>query len=99
MTDQKQAAASLETVTDYHEEKEFDASGAQEAMANMEREDLERKRERVRRQVELAKIKVKQEDIDIVVRELEITEKEAQKLLREHNNNIIELFDAFIQNK
>jgi len=38
---------------------------------------------------ELASIKVRKEDVDLIVRELEITEGKADRALREHNNDVV----------
>lgn len=49
------------------------------------------------RERELASIKVRKEDVDLIVRELEVAEGKADRALREHNNDVVATLRALMK--
>lgn len=82
-------AADLEKVTDYAEEKEIspqDVAGAISAIGDQrEKAALEKQA----REKELLKVSIKKEDVDLIVREMEITRTLAERTLREYHGNVV----------
>ncbi|XP_056642527.1 huntingtin-interacting protein K [Diorhabda carinulata] len=82
-------AADLEKVTDYAEEKEIstqDVANAISAIGDRRNKDALEKQEREK---ELLKVSVKKEDVDLIVREMEISRNLAEKTLREYHGNVV----------
>ncbi|XP_044742576.1 huntingtin-interacting protein K [Chrysoperla carnea] len=87
-------AADLERVTDYAEEKEIssqDFSGALSLIGDRRNKEAAEKQARER---ELLKVSIKKEDVDLIVKELEISRLVAERTLREHHGNIVEALVA-----
>jgi len=87
--DRKAESRSLDSVTDYHEEKELDASKAQAAMSKLGDEDSAKLEEKKKREKELAHVKVSASDTKFMVEELEIAPSRADRLLRECKNDVV----------
>ncbi|XP_053202359.1 huntingtin-interacting protein K-like [Panonychus citri] len=82
--------ADLEKVTDYAEEEEFSSQDIAGAMNLFEsRRNLETAKKNAR-QKELAKVIIKKEDVELIVKELDIPKSVAEMKLREHGGNIVE---------
>ena len=89
-------AADLEKVTDYAEEKEISASDLNDAMnaiSNKRKkdDDLKAAREKM-----LATVKVKKEDVEIIVNEFEISKQKAERVLKEHNADLVAALSSLI---
>ncbi|XP_066995186.1 huntingtin-interacting protein K [Anabrus simplex] len=83
-------AADLEKVTDYAEEKEIcsaDLSGAMTIIGDRRKKEAA---ERIAKERELLKVSIKKEDVDLIVREMEISRNLAERTLREHRGNVVE---------
>eukprot|EP00093_Oithona_nana_P005828 05828.XXX_88969_88561_1 [CDS] Oithona nana genome sequencing. len=84
-------AADLEKVTDYAEEKEIgSSSAAEDAIAVINNKQVEEAAKRMAREKELAKVSIKKEDVELIVKEMEISKDKAERTLREHAGNIVE---------
>ncbi|XP_063227673.1 huntingtin-interacting protein K [Bacillus rossius redtenbacheri] len=83
-------AADLERVTDYAEEKEIcsaDFSGAMTIIGDRRNKEAA---EKMAKERELLKVSIKKEDVDLIVREMEISRSKAERTLREHHGNIVD---------
>lgn len=82
-------AADLEKVTDYAEEKEIstqDMTGAISAIGDRRNKEA---LEKQKREKELLKVSIKKEDVDLIMREMEISRTLAERTLREHHGNLV----------
>lgn len=89
-------AADLEKVTDYAEEKEIsagDLNNAMNAISDKRKKDAELKAEREKM---LASVKVKKEDVDLIVNEFEIAKSKAERVLKEHNADLVAALSSLI---
>ncbi|XP_034247773.1 huntingtin-interacting protein K [Thrips palmi] len=88
-------ASDLEKVTDFMEEKEIRPTeffqGALSVLGAQRERDLAAKRER---EVELSKVSIKKDDVELIVREMEITRQLAERKLREHRGNVVEALQS-----
>ncbi|KAE8739509.1 hypothetical protein FOCC_FOCC015005 [Frankliniella occidentalis] len=88
-------ASDLEKVTDFMEEKEIKHSefleGALSIIGAQRERDLAAKRER---EVELSKVSIKKDDVELIVREMEISRSLAERKLREHRGNVVEALQS-----
>lgn len=75
MTAQEEAKQ-LDSVTDNVQAKEFDANIAKDAMASLQRQSADQAKQE-------KSIAVSKEDVDLIVEQLEVSEEEAEKALRE----------------
>ncbi|KAK7791178.1 hypothetical protein R5R35_005385 [Gryllus longicercus] len=83
-------AADLEKVTDYAEEKEIcsaDLSGAMTIIGDRRNKEAA---EKMAKERELLKVSIKKEDVDLMMREMEISRGLAERTLREHHGNVVE---------
>ncbi|KAF7995745.1 hypothetical protein HCN44_006852 [Aphidius gifuensis] len=84
-------AADLERVTDYAEEKEITSSdGFSCALSLIGDRRNKEAAEKIAREKELQKISIKKEDVDLIMKEMEINRNKAERTLREHNGNVVE---------
>ena len=51
---------------------------------------VEEAAKRMAREKELAKVSIKKEDVELIVKEMEISKDKAERTLREHAGNIVE---------
>ncbi len=86
------ARAALSGVTDYHEERELDSSAASRAIESLNSAQSAAQAAAQDRLTRLASVRVTDADIQLVAKELEITEDDAELKLREHNNDIMAIF-------
>merc|ERR1719277_1547345 len=84
-----QASADLERITDHVEDTEIADATIANAVANLQslqtpgleqREELEKK---------LAAVKIKKEDVDLMMKEMEVTKDAAERSLREAGGDVI----------
>ncbi|XP_067133606.1 huntingtin-interacting protein K [Centruroides vittatus] len=83
-------AADLEKVTDYAEEKEISSQDIAGAMSLIGDKHSKETAEKAARQKELAKVTIKKEDLELIMREMEIPRSVAELKLREHHGNVVE---------
>mmetsp|Transcript_11889 Transcript_11889/g.36633 ORF Transcript_11889/g.36633 Transcript_11889/m.36633 type:complete len:98 (+) Transcript_11889:222-515(+) len=91
-----EAAAGLEKVTDFHEDKGLDGAKANEALSAIastvdEQAEAERLRE-----AELAAVSVNKADVDLIVAELEVPKEEADRALRVHKGDVVAALRALV---
>ncbi|ROT62400.1 huntingtin-interacting protein K [Penaeus vannamei] len=81
-------AADLEKVTNYAEEKEIKSNANFMSVIN----DVKKQDEATRsaKEQELMKVSIKKEDVELIMKELEIPKVKAERALREHQGNLIE---------
>ncbi|XP_018402677.1 PREDICTED: uncharacterized protein LOC108779712 [Cyphomyrmex costatus] len=84
-------AADLEKVTDYAEEKEISSSDGFSCALSIigDRRDKEAA-EKKAKEKELLKVSIKKEDVDLIMKEMEISRILAEQTLREHRGDIVE---------
>ncbi|KAF6024337.1 HYPK [Bugula neritina] len=82
-------AADLEKVTDYVEEQEISAQDIQKTMKLVLERKQEQAMQRAAREKEISKVKVKQEDVDLIAHEMEISKLLAERKLKEHQGNVV----------
>lgn len=84
-------AADLEKVTDYAEEKEIlsTSTDLDDAIAVIRARQIKETAEKLAREKELAKVAIRNEDVDLIAHEMEISKTKAEKTLREHGGNVV----------
>ncbi|XP_041375331.1 huntingtin-interacting protein K-like [Gigantopelta aegis] len=87
-------AADLEKVTDYVEETEISAQSIGDAMRVVNVRKAQEVSEKQAKEKELSKVKISKEDVDIIVREMEIPRLHAERCLREYKGNVVEALVA-----
>lgn len=80
-TDEAKQAQQLDSVTDFVQEQEVDIAKAQQALSSFSSKAISN-------DTEEQGITVAQEDIDLIVSELEVTEEMARKTLRQVANDL-----------
>ena len=82
-------AKQLDAVTDYQEEtSDMDQTRAQAAINSLSAAEQPAAGSEQARRAELSKIKVKDEDVQVLVREMEVSEEEATLKLRMCGNDV-----------
>merc|ERR1712176_1526884 len=88
-----QEAKQLDSVTDYVEEKEaskIDVKEVEEKLNDLRRKKDEEDRQRAEHEKQLAAVKIKKEDLELMVTELPLCERDAlERLLRQHNGDLV----------
>ncbi|VEN61435.1 unnamed protein product [Callosobruchus maculatus] len=87
-------AADLEKVTDYAEEKEISTQDVANAISAIGDRRNQAALEKQEREKELLKVVIKREDVDLIVREMEISRTSAERYLREYHGNIVDALIA-----
>jgi len=87
-------AADLEKVTDFEEEREISSQDIAGAMSLFGDKRSKETAERVARQKELAKVVIKKEDVELIMKEMEIPRTTAELKLRECNGSVVEALIA-----
>ncbi|XP_019870208.2 huntingtin-interacting protein K [Aethina tumida] len=82
-------AADLERVTDYAEEKEINTQDMANAISAIGDRRNKEALEKQAREKELMKVSIKKEDVDLIVREMEISRSIAEHTLREYHGNVV----------
>lgn len=85
----KQESADLEKVTDFAEEKELASVNANNLEA-IEAIEAKRTKETQAREEELAKVKITREDVELIVKEYEITKQQAELALRQSDGDVVQ---------
>lgn len=86
-----QETADLEKVTDYAEEKEI-CSVNQNNLEAINQIEAKRSKETQAREEELAKVSIKKDDVELLVKELEITKQQAELALRQSSGDVVQAF-------
>ncbi|XP_018898852.1 huntingtin-interacting protein K isoform X1 [Bemisia tabaci] len=105
-------AKDLERVTDYVEEEEIlnsnDLSSGRvvtrdgpfdltfKALQVIGSRRIEEAAEKQKKESELAKIQIKKEDVDLIVKEMEISRTTAERTLREHSGDVVKALTALV---
>ncbi|XP_025412757.1 huntingtin-interacting protein K [Sipha flava] len=88
-------AADLEKVTDYAEEKEVistdDISGAMTIIGDRR---LKEAADKIAKEKELQKVSIKKSDVELIIREMEISKTLAERTLRECHGDVVEALVA-----
>ncbi|XP_037078308.1 huntingtin-interacting protein K-like [Pollicipes pollicipes] len=89
-------AADLERVTDYAEEKEIssDITGAVATIGERRRKEAQEKMER---EIELAKVPIRKDDVELIMTEMEIGRPRAERCLREHHGDVVKALVTLTQ--
>jgi len=82
-------AADLEKVTDYAEEKEISTQDVADAISAIGDRRNQAALEKQAREKELLKVSIKKEDVDLIVKEMEISRAKAERTLRENHGNVV----------
>eukprot|EP00929_Paragymnodinium_shiwhaense_P009685 TRINITY_DN113946_c0_g1_i1.p1 TRINITY_DN113946_c0_g1~~TRINITY_DN113946_c0_g1_i1.p1 ORF type:complete len:128 (+),score=55.36 TRINITY_DN113946_c0_g1_i1:78-461(+) len=88
---EKEEAKGLDGVTDFVEDQEakIDAKTVEEKLTEMRKKKEDQDKQRAERAKELAAIKIKKEDLDLMVSELPLCDKDVlEHLLRQHNGDL-----------
>ncbi|KAL3688497.1 hypothetical protein R1sor_014806 [Riccia sorocarpa] len=94
--DQQQQSKALDSLKDHVEERQLDSTRVQQAMASINARAEADRHAQLLKEKELAAVKISQEDLDIIVEELELDRKVAEKRLREHKGNSIAAIRSFL---
>ena len=87
--EQTKEAKLLDAMTDYHDETtDIDQSRAQAAINSLSATEQPAAGSEQARRAELSKIKVKDDDVQLLVREMEVSEEEATLRLRMCGNDV-----------
>ncbi|KAL4119158.1 hypothetical protein QTP88_012005 [Uroleucon formosanum] len=88
-------AADLEKVTDYAEEKEVistdDISGAMTIIGDRR---LKEAADKIAKEKELQKVSIKKSDVELIIREMEISKTLAERTLREFHGDVVKALVA-----
>merc|ERR1719181_168385 len=88
-------AKELDFVTDHHDDSEatskVDTTAAIKALQEQQAKEQTAKNERA---AQLAAVAVKEEDVDLIVKELEIDKAKAKRCLQEHDGDIVRALEA-----
>lgn len=86
----KQAAANLKAIQSLVDKPtRLDTSGAQEALARIGREEAAAREAKAARDAELKEVKVTKDHLILLVKELDMSVPDADRLLREHNDDVV----------
>lgn len=85
----KQESADLEKVTDYAEEKEIGSVNINHLEA-INLIEAQRSKESQAREEELAKVIITREDVELLVKELDITKQQAELSLRQSKGDVVQ---------
>ena len=91
-----QEANQLDSVTDYHEEKEMDKNAVQNAMKELAAAETAAKKGARAKEKALAKVEIDQKDVELIDSEFEIGKEKAERVLREHGGDVRKALTALI---
>jgi len=96
--DKQQEAASLEKVTDYVEEETIDSERTKQAMSVIKTSRTEQTEAERQREKELAAVSIKQDDVDVIVDELEVSRDVAIHALRANAGDLGKALHYLVRN-
>jgi len=88
-----ESAADLEKVTDYAEDKEISVTDIGSILANLSKTN----KEECEREKQLAAVKIAKSDVELIMNELDIQKKLAERTLREHNGDVVQALMQLVQ--
>jgi len=88
-----ESAADLEKVTDYAEDKEISVTDIGSILANLSKTN----KEECEREKQLAAVKISKSDVELIMNELDIQKKLAERTLREHNGDVVQALMQLVQ--
>jgi len=86
----KAACADLEKITDYEEDKEISDKNIVDAISIIEGQRNEENLRSAAKEKLLSMVKVKKEDIELIIKEMEVSHSIAERKLREANGDVVE---------
>ncbi|XP_009858061.2 huntingtin-interacting protein K-like [Ciona intestinalis] len=89
-----ESAADLERVTDYAEEKEIHVTDIGDVLANLGQ--TSNAKQAAERERELSAVKISKEDVELVMREMEINKVKAERALRENKGDVVAALTALV---
>mmetsp|Transcript_59471 Transcript_59471/g.141656 ORF Transcript_59471/g.141656 Transcript_59471/m.141656 type:complete len:133 (+) Transcript_59471:77-475(+) len=100
--DAAQAAKQLDSITDFHEDKDesakFDIKEVEQRLQDLKSKQEEATRQRAEREAQLAAVKIKKEDVELMCAQLPLCEKDAlERVLREHDGNLVEALRSAVR--
>lgn len=87
----------MNTLTDHVEEKELDTAKVSKAMTEINASQKAAREAQRQRDKELAAVKVTAADVDIIMSELEVDHKQADRRLREHHGSVKAALQSFLK--
>lgn len=96
-SERQKSTADLDRVTDYVEDREIDTTRVADSMQQVVVDNQTRQKKRQRRENELAAVKIRQEDVDMIVDEMGLDAKEAERTLRECRGDVVEALCALVR--
>lgn len=94
--DAAEQSKALDSITDRVEEKELDEEKLKREYRKIAEQDRKEQEEKRKREKELAKIKVSKEDVQAIVREMEVDSDEAERKLKEHNGDVVAALKSYL---
>jgi NACalpha-BTF3-like transcription factor len=95
--EQQKSTADLDRVTDHVEERDIDSAALNDSMqAMLGSAAVAKKTGKAARDRELAKVKIHQADVDVIVEELELDQKTAERALREASGDLVQALCALV---
>jgi NACalpha-BTF3-like transcription factor len=95
--EQQKSTADLDRVTDHVEERDIDSAALKDSMqAMLGSAAVAKKTDKAARDRELAKVKIQQADVDVIVEELELDQKTAERALREASGDLVQALCALV---
>ena len=88
--ERQKSKADLNRVTDYVEERELDTSKVAGSMQQVVVDNQTSAKKRKKREKELAAVKIQQNDVDLIVEEMGLESREAERALREARGDVVE---------
>ena len=85
----KAANVDLERITDYAEDTEVANKDIVNAVSLIEGRRSEEQEQKTAREKHLASVKIKKEDIELIVREMEVSTSAAERCLRESEGDVV----------
>ncbi|XP_003742486.1 huntingtin-interacting protein K [Galendromus occidentalis] len=91
-------AADLEKVTDFHEEQELSGGDLETALKAITEKRNKEVQKRVEHLKKLAAVKINKEDVELIMRELEIPRLKAETCLRQAYGDVVQALLDLIDN-
>lgn len=81
---------------DFAEEKEISGTNLSNVLATLSTEKRNEKLKLIEREKELAKVPIKKEDVELIIREMEVTKTQAERTLRQNEGNVVAALTALV---
>lgn len=94
--DAAEQSKALDSITDRVEEKELDEEKLKREYRKIAEQDRKEQEEKRKREKELAKVKVNKEDVQAIVREMEVDSDVAERRLKEHNGDVVAALMSYL---